>query len=204
MPCPPAAQSPIRDPIPSVISTTGLRPEPTFPGTFFFQHRLTRPNMNGTRQSRADSMMKLVTFQRFLRVLPRDPRYDPVAVLASSGSTNLGRKPSEVAGVVPSCLRWAAPATFSPPVYKCSTTRSFSPGARRSKRQPIEIIFRPGASCSIRGKARIRPARQQEQEALRLTRLTGWDIHRIHGRMNLRAGATGGDEKTLVPLSPAA
>ena len=104
----------------------------------------------------------------------------------------------------PTGRRWGGPAsqrrrrrTCSSPASTCATTPSTSRRTWSSRRPATARTSRGATSCATPGRATTaaRPRRPTaascrsatEQEAQTLASLTGWDIQKIRGRMNLKA-----------------
>ncbi len=114
---------------------------------------------------------------------------------ASSGSSAA----MEEAGARPPCP--AAPRTSSSPASTCATTPSTSPRISSSRRPATARTSRAATSCATPGRAsatcdaaktyRRELPKRFDQQAQTLASLTGWDINKIRGRMNLKASTTG-------------
>lgn len=73
----------------------------------------------------------------------------------------------------------------------------FQETADRQNFQGRYILRHPwkgNASCTAAREYRRELAKRQDREAQTLASLTGWDVNKIRGRMNLKASATGTDE----------
>ena len=85
-------------------------------------------------------------------------------------------------------------------VYSCpfyDTVGEFTEDQETADRQNFQgryILRHPWkgkASCDAARDYRKELARRQDREAQTLASLTGWDVNKIRGRMNLKASASG-------------